>query len=320
MLATVSITRETSYERERIDAAVEAVLAPLGGMRAFVKAGQRVLVKPNLLGVAPPERCVTTHPEVVRAVVRRLKDLGAHPYVGDSPSMASGRWAAKKSGILDVCEELDVPFVEFKRPRKAPNPRGRVFQHLTVDAAALEADAIVSCPKVKAHRQCYFTCAVKNLFGCVSGKRKALWHFKAGNYGNYFAYMLVENWNLLRPVVSVVDGVMTMEGDGPGDGTPYPLGLLLAGEDAPALDRVLLEILGADPEQHGQTLAARELGHGETDLARITIHGPALETLKVTDFHMPPKMVPIGFSLPRVVKSTLKGAWIQSQEGSGHAA
>jgi uncharacterized protein (DUF362 family) len=307
--ARVVLQPADSYEESVVSSAVAHAIDALGGWGAFVSRGDRVLVKPNCITGAPPEQPAQTHPAVILEVCRQLRDVGCRPFVGDSPAWGSLRGNLRKLGALDALEHLGVPVVDFKQPVRAANPRGQVFKRLTVDAAALEADAILNLPKFKTHQQLLMTVAIKNMFGCVGGRRKALWHCKAGSYENYFARMLVETYVLLQPAISIVDAIVAMEGKGPARGTPRPLNLLLASADGVAIERVSADIIGVEPSRMRTLAAARELNVGVADLDRIDIVGPPLSEVRVTDFQLP-RLIRIGFSIPRLVRGALKNAWL----------
>lgn len=305
----VSISRANTYAPEEVRAAVSEAVAGLGGWERLIRRGDRVLVKPNCITAAPPEQPAQTHPAVILEVCRQLIDAGARPFVGDSPAWGSLHACLGKLGMLPELDRLGVPVQVFNRPVHAENPRGRVFHHLTVDRAALEADAIVNLPKFKAHRQLMLTVAIKNMFGCVNGRRKAWWHVKAGGYENYFGRMLIDVFEMLRPAVTIIDAIVAMEGKGPVSGTPRPMGLLLAGTDGPALERVAAHIVGLKPSELRTLQAARELEVGTPYLERIEVLGPELNEIHVDDFQFP-YLLPIGFSIPRFVKGSLKQAWL----------
>ena len=312
-LATVAIARAGSYEPACLAPAVREAVEACGGWSKLVRRGDRVLVKPNCISAAPPERPAQTHPAVIVEVCRQLLDYGARPLVGDSPAWGSLHGALRALGVVDELGRLGVPIVPFKRPIKAANPRGKVFTQLTVDAAALEADAIVNLPKLKAHRQLVLTAAIKNMFGCVGGRRKAWWHVKAGGYENYFGRMLVETFVMLGPVITIIDAVVVMEGGGPISGTARKAGLVLASTDGPALERIAAELVGVRPARLRTLQAARELEVGTPWRERIRVVGPDPGEVEIKDFRLA-KMTPIGFSLPRLVKGTLKNAWILHQQ------
>jgi uncharacterized protein (DUF362 family) len=307
-VSTVALAKCSSYDSDVVSTAVDEVVGRLGGWSFFAQAGERLLLKPNLLKGAPPEQAVTTHPEILRVVARGLKSLGSEPFIGDSPAWGSFRRAVEKSEIADMARDESLPLTAFNKGKRVDNEAGQVYSQFTIDQAVLEADGIVNCPKLKAHEQLYMTGAVKNIFGCVTGKRKAWWHLTAGNYDNYFARMLIEVYKLLQPRLHIMDAVTAMEGRGPSQGHPRPMGFVAASIDAVALDRVCLAIVGGEPEKLRTLAAAAELGVGETDLTRIRVVGESIEALQVEDFLFP-ALIPIGFSLPRVVKSTLKQKW-----------
>ncbi len=311
--AVVTLARALSYEPDVIQEAIRAAVQGCGGWEKLVRRGDRVLVKPNCLSPAPPDNPVQTHPAIILEVCRQLLDTGARPFVGDSPAWGSLPGNLRQLGILDELNRLGVPVVEFSNPVKADNPRGKVFKRLTVDAAALEADAIVNVPKFKTHRQLVMTVAIKNMFGCVNGRRKALWHVKIGGYENYFARMLVETYEMLRPVINIIDAVVAMEGLGPIKGTPRPLNLIMASTDGPAAERVAAEIIAVKPCTLRTLQAARELDVGTPHLDHIEVVGGDVRDFRVEDFQLP-KLMPIGFSFPRWVKGTFKNAWIVHQQ------
>jgi len=307
--AQVSIRRADSYDPAAVRSAVQNVVADVGGWGTLVRRGDRVLVKPNCISCTPPEQHAQTHPAVILEVCRQLLDFGARPFVGDSPAWNSLEANLGRLGVLADLAALGVPVVPFNNPVRAENPRGKVFHRFTVDRAALEADAIVNLPKLKAHRQVLLTVAIKNMFGCVNGRRKAWWHVKAGSYENYFGRMLVEVFEMLRPVVSIVDAIVAMQGKGPISGTPKPVGLIMASTDGTALERVAADLVGVRPARLRTLQAAAELGVGTPDLARIEVTGPSLKEIRVTDFELP-RLLPLGFSIPRFVKGSFRQAWL----------
>lgn len=311
--ATVAIERVETYDRAVLGPAIERAVEAAGGWRSGIKSGDRVLVKPNCISGVPRERAAQTDPAVILEVCRQLIDFGARPFVGDSPAWGSLEGNLRVLGALDELRRMDVPVVPFTHPRRAENPRGMVFHYLTVDAAALEADAIVNLPKFKAHRQLKLTVVLKNMFGCVSGRRKALWHFRAGSYENYFGRMLIETFEMLRPVMNIVDAVTAMEGKGPISGTPRQMNLIMASTDGPATERITVDLVGLAPDKLRTLAAARELGIGTPHRDRIDVIGADVASVAVEDFEIPPQ-IRIGFSFPRLVRGAFKNAWITHQQ------
>jgi uncharacterized protein (DUF362 family) len=305
---SVSLIRATSYEREALRESLETLLEPLGGMAAFVKPGNRVLLKPNLLTGARPGKECTTRPELVYAIAQMVMEAGGNPFLGDSPAFGSAKGVAVANGYLPILEELNLPIIEFHGQRYQTVNEG--FNHLLLCKEAMEADVVINLPKVKSHTQLVLTLGVKNLFGCVPGKMKAWWHMEAGKDANRFGEMLVETARAIDPNLTITDGIIGHEGNGPSGGEPRPLGVLAASPDVFALDRAMVEILNVPPEQVPTVAASMRLGLvGELD----AIHFPHLhpDLLKIDDWRLPDKFLPIDFGMPRVIKSTFKHLYIR---------
>ncbi|HLO25930.1 MAG TPA: DUF362 domain-containing protein, partial [Geobacteraceae bacterium] len=239
---TVAITKAESYDRVTVKTAMLLLLAPLGGMKAFVRPGERVLLKPNMLYAKAPEFAVTTHPEVLRAAIELVQEAGGIPLVGDSPGFGDFRKVAGKSGMLRVTEETGAEPVEFSEALEVP--ASGLFKRFELARPYLEADRVINLPKLKTHEMMTMTCGVKNLFGAVVGHAKAGWHMKAGTDREMFARMLLEIYLLRPPDLTIVDAVSAMEGNGPGSGDPRDVGLLLAGINPVAVDVIAAEIAG----------------------------------------------------------------------------
>lgn len=307
-MVIVSLTRANSYETEALRASVSQLLEPLGGLKTIVKRGDRVLLKPNLLtGSFPTKECVT-RVELVGVVAQMVKDLGGHPFMGDSPAFGSARGVAQANGYLPLLQKLEVPIVEFSGQAYATDSED--FNHLRLSKEAMEADVLINLPKVKSHVQLTITLGVKNLFGCVPGKMKAWWHMEAGKDASRFGQMLVETARLLAPDLTIADGIIGHEGNGPNDGEPRELGVLGASPDVFALDRALLEILNVDPAIV-PTVAASQVLDLCPELEAIEFPLQHPRDLQINDWKMPDSLVPIDFSLPRIVGSTFKHLYVR---------
>jgi uncharacterized protein (DUF362 family)/Pyruvate/2-oxoacid:ferredoxin oxidoreductase delta subunit len=302
----VSLVRCGDYDRDGTQAAVRSAVDLLGGMRMFVHAGEKVLIKPNLLKAAPPEAAVTTHPEVVRAVIRLVREAGGVPMVGDSPGMGDLRKVCEKAGILEVVNEEGATLVELDEAVEVKN-HGR-FKRFEIARAAYEADAIINLPKLKTHGMTMLTGAVKNLFGCVPGKRKVQWHFNTGVNHELFMTMLLELCALLKPRLTIMDAVVGMEGNGPGSGDPRLIGVVIAGRDPVAVDAVSSKLVGVASERLPLLRAAAAAGFGETRLERIRILGEPLSSMEIKHFRLPPQ-AHLEWRLPEWARRTLKNAF-----------
>ncbi len=288
MRTRVSILKCNGYGDGEVYNALKTLTDLLGGIEGFVKPGERILVKPNLLIGKRPEAAVTTHPSVVKALIRLVREAGAVPVVGDSPGWGSGTRVAEKCGIMDVLRESGTEFVELKTPVLVENSTGRTFKRLEVAREALDFDGIINVPKLKTHAQMFLTLGVKNIFGCVPGKLKAQAHLTAGVDTASFAQMLLDLYLFLRPRLTVMDGIVAMEGNGPGSGDPRPLGLVFASGDAVAMDRVITDVLGARPDDSPILKRARELDLAGTRKEQIEVLGEEVRGVMVSDFRFPP--------------------------------
>ncbi len=309
MAPTVSLLKAQSYATDDLMDKLQQVLAPLGGMAAIVKPGDRVLLKPNLLtGARPTKECVT-RPEIVYGVAELVKAAGGYPFVGDSPAFGSAHGVAEANGYLPWLEQASIPVQELHGQRYATEASGELA-HLRLSKEAMNADVVINLPKVKSHVQLTLTLGVKNLFGCVPGKMKAWWHMEAGKDRDRFGTMLVETARAIAPQLTIIDGIIGHEGNGPSGGEPRALGVLGASTDVFALDRALIEIVGAHPNDIPTVAQSQRLGVCP-DLADIVFPLRCPEELAIADWQYPAQLMPIDFGMPRVVRSTFKHLYIR---------
>ncbi len=268
---TVSVAACPSYDLEPVRQAVKGALVLLGGIRRFVRPGMRVLLKPNLLAPAPLERAVTTHPAVVQAVAELVQEAGGQVLIGDSPAGPASKgpqvWAA--SGMADVAAQTDarlVPFdrVVWKRWRE---------QDYFLARPVFEADLIINLPKLKTHTLMLYTGAVKNLFGTIPGTRKREIHLRAPGMHD-FGQALVDVLELVPTGLTIMDGILGQEGQGPGTGgTPRAYGCLLASTDPVALDAVVTAAMGYRPGEVVYLPEAETRGAGIASRENIQVQG-----------------------------------------------
>ncbi len=286
-MTPVSIVRCKSYDPDAVDEAVRRATELLGGISRYVKKGDRVLLKPNLLSARKPEKRVTTDPEVVRAVAMMVIEAGGKPFIGDSPGIDSFKRVAVKSGMAGVAERLSIECVELRDPRPVGAIEGAEFKNLEIASQALEADVVINLPKLKAHCQMGLTLGVKNLFGTIVAQRKAEWHHMAGVDRDIFASLLLDIYRGVGPSLTIVDGVWGMEGNGPSNGIPRKLDMIAASEDCVALDMAVCSILRVPLSSFPLYRAARKRGIGETNLQGIEFRGDSPDSLSVKDFIVP---------------------------------
>jgi uncharacterized protein (DUF362 family) len=279
------------------------VIALLGGIRQFIRPSARVLIKPNLIVPAGPDRPAQTHPAVILALARQIKEAGAKPMVGDSPAWGDTASCLKALGIDSQLQAMGVPMVQLNKPVRISVNGARVG----ISRIALEADVIINLPKFKAHQQLGATFAVKNMFGCVAGKEKALWHFFKGGNPDDFCRMLIGIYQRLAPALTIIDGVVAMEGQGPISGSPKPLGFLIGGADPIACEYACCRLIGMDPATLPILQAAQAMGFGCPDEQALSIIGDPYQDSICRDFRFA-QQTPLRFTLPRICKSVAKQA------------
>tara|TARA_B100000686_G_scaffold226649_1_gene233945 strand:- start:874 stop:1839 length:966 start_codon:yes stop_codon:yes gene_type:complete len=303
MKSKVHIKKLDSYSLEKAEYFIRDIVSGINGKNPLFSAGQKVLLKPNLLRGFTPEQCVTTHPVIVEAMCRVLKDFSVNNItISDSPALGSLEAVASKAGYDPIKKKYGVKIAPLTDPVSFENEEG--VPHLKIAGCIKEFDHIINLPKLKSHCQMIMTLAIKNLFGLVIGKRKPVLHCLVKNDKIKFGKMLIDIARHVNPVLTVADGVQAMQGQGPIYGSPYPLGMLFASQDMTALDRIAAEIL-MFPKVYALE-AAQLKGYGNYDLEKIELFGEVnLSNLMVSDFKRPRPM-DISFNPYRVLKSFIK--------------
>jgi len=311
----VILTPCGNYSRQLVAEKVAKQFELAGGVGRFVRRGDSVLVKPNLIAPKPAERATQTHPSVILETVRLLKDFGAKPFVGDSPAWSNAANCIEALNLSDALEKLDVPVRQLNNPKKCRI--GRTGTIVGISTAALEADVIINLPKFKVHRQLGATFAVKNMFGCVSGKKKVYWHFVRGRNPAEFCRLLLEIYEYLNPAFTIIDGVMAMEASGPIRGRNRQLGWLIGGVEPIACETVCSKMVGFGEESLPILRTARRLGYKycNPEDIKIVSDDAALEGIPAVEDFEPAEMIPIRFSLLHVIKSVCKQIYLLATGG-----
>lgn len=237
--------------------------------------GKTVLVKPNILTDNDPARCISTHPVVVEAMVRYLMKRGARVLIGDSPAVHPGSFVGEKSGIKGVCERTGAEWVAFTKNPATIQVAGK---SLKIAAASLEADLIISLPKFKTHELMYFTGAIKNTLGLVPGLNKAKQHALHQDRVS-FGKFLVDLNEAITPHFFLMDGIMGMEGPGPGNGFPVKVGILAGSTNPVALDIIASGIAGYAHADIPTTQVALNKGLWLSSADEIDYQGPELSSI-----------------------------------------
>lgn len=301
--STVAVVQCTTYAPKAVRRAVFEALSLLGGPERFIRPGWRVLIKPNLIVPVGPDIPAQTHPEVICAVAEWVREAGAIPLVGDSPAWGDVQACLAALGIVERLNASGVEIVRLDRPVRILIEGTSIGLSRT----ALQADAIINLPKLKAHQQLGATFAVKNMYGCVVGKEKAFWHFAKGHSFDGFCRMLIGVYRRLAPVVNLIDGIIAMEGQGPINGCPRSLGVLVAGTDAVACEYLCCRLIGFDPAVLPILQTAAKMNFGCQNDEAIQTLGDLWQPLICSDF-APAVLSPLRFTFWRICKSIAKQA------------
>jgi uncharacterized protein (DUF362 family)/NAD-dependent dihydropyrimidine dehydrogenase PreA subunit len=258
-------------------------------MGAFVRPGQKVLLKPNLLAPFAAHKAVTTHPAIVRAAILLVQEAGGRAFVGDSPGVGSLAYVAKVSGIAHVLEETGAELADFSTPLEFEAPQNQVAKRLTLVKAIRDMDVIVTLPKLKTHGQMTFTGALKNQFGLIPGRLKSQYHFRLQRK-EWLAALILDIHRVARPAMAIMDAIVAMEGKGPSGGRPRPLGAILAAPDLVAVDTLACLLIDLEPRFVPVLEAAREQGLGAMALSEMEIVGEDWRALRVPDFEKVSKL------------------------------
>lgn len=275
----VSIIRCENYNSYLVEKAVSRAVNLIGGISRFVRPGERVLIKPNILSARLPEEAVCTHPEVVRSVIRLVKKAGGSVTVGDSPGgfIKDIQKVYEISGMSKIAREENVNLVKFTFTRTVDG--------FPLSVRVLEADKVISVSKFKTHEITGITAAIKNMYGAVVGLFKTQCHAKAPTEKD-LAKIIAKVFSLTRPDLNILDAVWSMEGEGPSAGEPRKTSFLMASSDAVAIDSLVSMLIGCKPLDFGVTKESKSMGLGETDPGKIDILGDNFSDFLIYRFKM----------------------------------
>jgi uncharacterized protein (DUF362 family)/Pyruvate/2-oxoacid:ferredoxin oxidoreductase delta subunit len=279
----VAIIKCENYDQTEVDEAVARGLELLGGLKQFVNPEDYVLLKPNLLSGNKPEEGVTTHPAVFEAVAKKFQQYCDNVKFGDSPGRGSTEKIATEAGLVEVAERLNIDLVDFNEGQNLFYKENGHTRKFKVAHQVVKCDALINLAKLKTHSLTRITGAIKNIFGCISGLEKAEFHLKLPEVGP-FSKMLVELNQLVTARLHIMDGIMGMEGNGPGAGEMRPVNVLLFSSDPVALDAVFSRIINLDPAKVFTNYYGEEMGLGNMGLENIELVGDELNDLIVKDF------------------------------------
>ena len=282
----VSLRKCTSYDDEVVYGAVKNALNDLGGLDSLITRGMKVALKPNLLLPINPDSCATTNPAVVGAVGRLVKEAGGEPIVVESPGGLYNKTVLKalykSCGIFAVCEKYGIDLnydTDVVRVTSDCLGRRRSFN---IIKPLVDADFIINISKLKTHGMMVFTGAVKNMFGAIAGIEKATHHMNMPDY-DAFADNIIDICESTKPGLSIMDGVLAMEGNGPSAGTPKALNVLIASKSPFLCDKAAHDIIKLDASDSYILTQALKRG---VDLDYTPV-GEGVEQFICEDFDIP---------------------------------
>jgi len=280
------------YRIDRLMETIEIGIDLLGGWNKFIAPGMTVLLKVNLIGPKPPDSAAVTHVEFVRALTRILKDHGCTVWIGDSSGgaiagIAPTARSLKVSGLQEVADSEGALLKNFDKEGVIPVKSTIDTKPMYLAKPLFEADLVINLPKLKTHSASMYTGAVKNLYGCIPGLRKAEYHRLAPDQ-LALGQVLADIHAAVNVGLHVMDGITAMQGDGPTAGKPYRSEKILLSTDPLALDAVAASMIGLTVDDIPILVSARDRGLGEASLGQINIVG---------DYTAPPQLA--GFKLPK---------------------
>ena len=257
----VSVVPCDAYEPGLCKAALKEALAPFGGLD-FIQPGNKVVVKANLITFLKPDKAATTHPVLLAALSELLRERGAEVILGDSPggpfSLPYLKRVYAVTGLTD-CEKAGAVLNQNTQIKEADFPEAKVMKHFTYTAYLDDCDYIIDFCKLKTHGMMGLTGGCKNMFGAIPGTDKPEYHYRYPNATD-FSRMLVDINAYFKPVLTICDGVMAMEGNGPSQGKPRKMGLIAASKSPHKLDLVLAAFIHMKREDVPTLAAAYERG------------------------------------------------------------
>lgn len=305
----VSIVRVEDYKSSSIHKALKKSFSLIGSLDQIFPRRSKIFVKINHLSTSsPPESCIITHPVFTQEVLRILLEFGHEIIVGDD-IYTKDKDGFLISGYRKVCEELGVRLVNLKESGfQEIECKGEVLKKAFISPLVLEADYVLNLPKFKTHSLTVFTGAVKNLFGIIPQGQRLHYH-RLFSRNEIFSQMLVDIFSCAPPHLTIMDAIEAMEGEGPSAGNPKKLGVIIASQDAVAVDAVAAKIGGLNPLDIYTTLHAHERRQGTGEIKNITIAGEKIGDVEVNDFKH--SAIAIGL-LKRKIPSSLY-AYLQNQ-------
>jgi uncharacterized protein (DUF362 family)/ferredoxin len=292
----ISIYKCGRYDKGSIKDIISRSLKDLDSLADTVSRAGSICIKPNLLMPAPPEKAIITHPVFIEAVVELISEITGRPediIIADSfapgiPFTEKGiNRVYEEAGLKDISRRTGCSLSYSTEYSTVPHPGGKYLKKVEVIKPVLESDIIINLPKFKTHNLTGITGALKNMFGIVPGFTKVGYHLRFEELAD-FAGMLVDLSDIIKPALNIMDGILGIEGDGPGrSGTPRKIGLIMVSEDPIVMDKVMGRIAGLDEDLNPFLEALKDRKNDYHDWENIEILGEKLEDNIIDGFKLP---------------------------------
>ena len=319
MKSKVVLEKCENYILEDSITKISNIFIEFGGINNFFKYGQKVMLKPNLIMGDHFSLGSVTHPKILEALIVLLRSEGVKVFIGDSPAFGDIYSVTKAAGYSDIIKKYNISLVQFKANRNIYrnfDKKNELLQKLnfidkakvkflsSISSSVNDFDVIVNVPKLKVHDQMTLTCAVKNLYGLIAGKSKVIRHLLVNNDMELFSLFILQILNRSLPELTIVDAIDTLEQKGPRGGVVTKRGMLFAGTSSLAVDVVIASMIGIEISKVPLLLYANKYELKDSSIAEIDFINK--DKLVLDDFKLSEELIPISFSLFRVIKSITK--------------
>ena len=283
----VLIQQCPSYDRQLVLEKVRDIFRLHGGIETFAAPGKTVVIKPNLVGKKKPEEAATTHPSLVWATATLCRETGARVIIAESPGGLYDKTFLKgiykTTGMEDAAKDSGAELNYDIGETRVENPSAMYMKNVDLISPVAAADTVIGISKLKTHGMMVYTGAVKNMFGCIAGLKKAEYHMKMPDYDK-FANTVIDIFLSAKVALNIIDAVVGMERDGPTAGDPKSMGLLLSGRDAFETDLAALDVIGVDPMRVPVFKNAISRGLCPQSTEAVDFDGLRPEQVRVSDF------------------------------------
>lgn len=315
-MAVISLQKCTQYDNKILKEKILTGLTQIGFDPTELK-NKRVCLKPNLLMPLTPDRAVTTHPEIFRAVAQIVRDYTTDIVLIESPNFFALKPTIKKAGLAEIVGDMEIEIADINITETLRFPLAHRYKNIDISKAFFDVDYIINMPKLKTHGFTHYTGAVKNLFGVMPGLSKARMHMRAPSQMEFTEFLLDLYGGLLngfekpKKFIHIMDAVVGMEGEGPGpSGKPKAIGAVIVGEDAVALDYVAVNLVGLKMKKVFTITEGFKRGYGAKSPDEIQVTGESLEDMRITDFKAPRSTIMGGVIWP-MTSPTVKNLFVE---------